>query len=78
VHAPSILFADEGGVQIDVSQEASVQMDSVPTNPSDATTVLVSFFQRNLVGLRAERMITWIRARAAAVHYTTAVAYTGA
>jgi HK97 family phage major capsid protein len=78
VHAPSILFADEGGVQIDVSQEASVQMDSVPTNPSDATTVLVSFFQRNLVGLRAERMITWIRARTAAVHYTTAVAYTGA
>lgn len=78
VHAPSILFADEGGVQIDVSQEASVQMDSVPTNPSDATTVLVSFFQRNLIGLRAERMITWIRARTAAVHYTTAVAYTGA
>jgi hypothetical protein len=78
VHAPSILFADEGGVQIDVSQEASVQMDSVPTNPSDATTVLVSFFQRNLVGLRAERMITWIRARTAAVHYTTGVAYTGA
>jgi HK97 family phage major capsid protein len=78
VHTPSILFADEGGVQIDVSQEASVQMDSAPSNPSDATTVMVSFFQRNLVGLRAERMITWIRARTAAVHYTTAVAYTGA
>jgi HK97 family phage major capsid protein len=78
VHAPSILFADEGGVQIDVSEEASVQMDSAPTNPSDATTVLVSFFQRNLVGLRAERMIHWVRARTAAVHYTTAVAYTGA
>lgn len=78
VHAPSILFADEGGVQIDVSQEASVQMDSAPDNPGTSTTVLVSFFQRNLVGLRAERMITWIRARTPAVHYTTAVAYTGA
>jgi HK97 family phage major capsid protein/HK97 family phage prohead protease len=78
VHAPSILFADEGGVQIDVSREASIQMDSAPTNPSDATTVLVSLWQRNLVGLRAERMITWIRARTAAVTYISAAAYTGA
>jgi HK97 family phage major capsid protein len=77
VHAPSILFADEGGVQIDVSREASIQMDSTPANPSDATTVLVSLFQRNLVGLRAERMITWIRARTAAVTYISAAAYNG-
>jgi HK97 family phage major capsid protein len=78
VHAPSILYADEGGVQIDVSREASIQMDSAPSNPSDATTVLVSLWQRNLVGLRAERMITWIRARTAAVTYISAAAYTGA
>jgi HK97 family phage major capsid protein len=77
VHAPSILFADEGGVSIDVSREASIQMDSVPSNPSDATTVLVSLWQRNLVGLRAERMITWIRARTAAVTYISAAAYNG-
>jgi HK97 family phage major capsid protein len=78
VHAPSILFADEGGTSIDVSREASIQMDSAPANPSDATTVLVSLWQRNLVGLRAERMITWIRARTAAVTYISAAAYTGA
>jgi HK97 family phage major capsid protein/HK97 family phage prohead protease len=77
VHAPSILFADEGGVRIDVSREASLQMDSAPSNPSDATTVLVSLWQRNLVGLRAERMITWIRARTAAVRYITAAGYSG-
>lgn len=77
VHAPSILYADEGGVSIDVSREASIQMDSAPSNPSDATTVLVSLWQRNLVGLRAERMITWIRARTAAVTYVTGVAYNG-
>lgn len=77
VHAPSILFADEGGVSIDVSREASIQMDSAPTNPTDATTVLVSLWQRNLVGLRAERMITWIRARTAAVTYISAAAYNG-
>lgn len=78
MHAPSILFADEGGVRIDVSREASVQMDSAPTDTVDASTVYLSLWQRNLVGLRAERMITWIRARTAAVRYITAAAYTGA
>lgn len=77
VHAPSILFADEGGVRIDVSREASIQMDSAPTDTVDATTVYLSLWQRNLVGLRAERMITWIRARSAAVRYITAAAYNG-
>lgn len=77
MHAPSILFADEGGVRVDVSREASVQMDSAPTDTVDATTVYLSLWQRNLVGLRAERMITWIRARTAAVRYITAAAYIG-
>jgi hypothetical protein len=27
-HAPSILYADDGGVEIDISREASVQLDS--------------------------------------------------
>ena len=77
MHAPSILFADEGGVRIDVSREASVQMDSAPTDTVDATTVYISLWQRNLLGLRAERMITWIRARTAAVTYLTAATYSG-
>ena len=77
MHAPSILYADEGGVRIDTSREASIQMDSAPTDTVDATTVYVSLWQRNLVGLRAERMITWIRARTAAVRYITAAAYAG-
>jgi HK97 family phage major capsid protein len=78
VHAPSILFADEGGVRIDVSREATIQLDSAPTDTVDATTVYHSLWQRNLIGLKAERMITWIRARTAAVRYITAAAYTGA
>jgi HK97 family phage major capsid protein/HK97 family phage prohead protease len=77
VHAPSILYADEGGVRIDVSREASVQMDSAPTDTVDATTVYLSLWQRNLIGLKAERMITWIRARTAAVRYITAASYIG-
>ncbi len=75
VHAPSILYADDGQTEVDVSTEASLQMDSAPANPTDATTVMVSLFQRNLVGLRAERWINWGKARADAVRRTHTVAY---
>jgi HK97 family phage major capsid protein/HK97 family phage prohead protease len=70
-----ILYADDGGVTIDASREASLQMDSAPTTPADATTVLVSLWQHNLVGLRAERFANWKRANANAVKYLTAAAY---
>jgi hypothetical protein len=72
VHAPSILFADEGGVNIDVSREAAVEMNTTPTSPVTASSVLVSLWQNNLVGLRAERFINWKRARTTSVVYTTA------
>jgi len=70
-----VLMADEGGVTIDVSREASLQMDSAPASPADATTVLVSLWQHNLVGLRAERFINWKRINTNAVYYLTAVNY---
>jgi HK97 family phage major capsid protein/HK97 family phage prohead protease len=77
-HTPSILYADEGGIRIDVSREASVQMDSAPTDTVDATTVYLSLWQRNLIGLKAERIITWKVARATGVTYiTTAASYIG-
>jgi HK97 family phage major capsid protein/HK97 family phage prohead protease len=70
-----ILFADEGGVTIDASREASLQMDSAPASPADATTVMVSLWQMNCVGLRAERFITWKRVGVNAVKYLTAAAW---
>jgi Phage capsid family len=70
-----ILYADDGGVTIDASREASLQMDSAPANPADATTVLVSLWQNNLVGLRAERFVNWKRANTNAVKYLTAANY---
>lgn len=72
VHAPSILYADDGGVNIDVSREASIEMNTVPTSPVTASSAYVSLWQLNLVGLRAERFINWKRARTTAVVYTTA------
>jgi len=70
-----ILYADEGGVTIDASQEASLQMDSAPASPADATTVYVSLWQTNTIGLRAERFINWAKANANAVKYLTATAW---
>jgi HK97 family phage major capsid protein/HK97 family phage prohead protease len=72
VHAQSILYADDGGVNIDVSREASVEMNTAPTSPVTASAAYVSLWQMNLIGLRAERFINWKRARTTAVVYTTA------
>jgi HK97 family phage major capsid protein len=70
-----ILYADDGGVTIDVSREASVQLNSAPDNPATATTVMVSFWQQNLVGIRAERYVNWKRAINTAVAWVQNTAY---
>ncbi|MGF6607061.1 HK97 family phage major capsid protein [Paraburkholderia sp. WSM4175] len=67
-----ILMADDGGVTIDVSREASLQMDSAPSGNGHN---LVSLWQQNLVALRAERFINWRRRRADAVAYITDANY---
>lgn len=73
VNASDIYLGDEGGVDLSMSTEASLQMDNAPDNPTTAGTVLVSLWQRNLVGFRAERAINWARRRASAVAYLTGV-----
>lgn len=73
VNAGDIYIADDGGVDVSMSTEASLQMDDAPDNPTTASTVLVSLWQRNLVGFRAERTINWARRRTASVAYLTDV-----
>jgi HK97 family phage major capsid protein/HK97 family phage prohead protease len=70
-----ILYADDGGVTIDASGEASLQMDGAPDSPVAATTILVSMFQMNAVALRAERFTNWKKINANAVKYLTAAAW---
>jgi hypothetical protein len=73
---PSLIaYADVGGVTIDASSEASLQMDSAPMSPVDATTVYVSMFQANCVAMRAERFVNWKKINANAVKYLTAAAW---
>jgi HK97 family phage major capsid protein/HK97 family phage prohead protease len=73
--APEILLADDGQVLLDASNQASLQMDSAPTNPPTATTVMVSLWQMNMVGIRAERFINWTKRRAGAVQYIDSANY---
>ena len=75
VHAPSVLIADEGGIEIDISDQASLQMDGAPAAVPDATHIFKSLWQMNLVGLRVERFISWGKARATAVDRIHTVAY---
>jgi len=71
VNAEDIYLGDEGGIEIDMSTEASLEMVDNPTGDSIAATPvaaeLVSLWQTNSVGFRAERTINWMRRRASAV-----------
>lgn len=70
VNARDIWVADEDGIAVDMSREASLQMSDAPTTQDALTgtgTSLVSMWQTNSVAFRAERFINWARARSTAV-----------
>jgi HK97 family phage major capsid protein len=73
VSTPYILVADDGGITVDLSREASLQMSDAPVD--DGTQVLVSLWQNNLIGLRAEQFIGWKRAVSGSVQLVTGAAY---
>lgn len=88
VNAGDIWLADDGGVSVDISTEASLQMldegnvtqDSVgtggpPTDPVETT--VVSMFQTNSVAIRVETMINWARRRPTGVATITGAAWGG-
>ena len=72
--ASEILVADDGQVVLDASNQASLQMN---TAPADGAAELVSLWQNNLVGIRAERFINWSKRRAQAVQYIDQAKYGG-
>jgi HK97 family phage major capsid protein len=61
-----ILLADDGGVTIDMSREASLQMETTPDSPWTASTVTVNLWQHNMIAIKAERYINWKPRRATA------------
>lgn len=78
VNAKDIAMADEGGLTIDASSEASIEMKDDPTNASKTPTTatsMVSMFQTDSVALRAIRFINWVKRRSTAVVYVKDAAY---
>src|SRR5690625_1343002 len=69
VNASDIYFGDDGGIAVDLSREASLEMSDSPTGDSTSGTgaSLVSMFQTNSVAFRAERALDWMRRRDSAV-----------
>jgi HK97 family phage major capsid protein len=66
VNANDIYFGDDGGVDVRMSTEASLEMEDGPANASAPTVnaqALVSMFQTNSVAFLAERTVGWARRR---------------
>lgn len=59
-----IFLADDGGVRVDASDQATIEMSDDPENEVGTQ---VSMFQNNAVALRAERYINWARGRTSSV-----------
>jgi HK97 family phage major capsid protein/HK97 family phage prohead protease len=72
-----IMLADDGQTVIDASNQASIQMDSAPDSPPSSSTTLISLWQMNMTGLRAERWINWQKRRTSAVAYIQNAKYSG-
>lgn len=76
VSAPDIFLSDDGGFTVDISREASLEMDDQPVMASSSTagspsgptgSALVSMFQTNSIAIRCERFINWAKRRTTAV-----------
>lgn len=68
VNADEIFLSDDGQVTVDASREASLEMLDNPTNSiAPVATSMVSLWQTNSIGLKAERYINWARRRTTAV-----------
>ena len=77
VNAEDIHLADEGDIDIAMSTETSLEMNSAPSHDSDTPTPaeLVSMFQTNSAAFRAERTINWRRRRPSAVAWVNNLAW---
>jgi len=67
---PAATFYADGGLEVEYSRQAMLEMDDAPTNPPTAATVLVSLWQQNLVGYRVLRFVSFAAAPTA-VKYST-------
>lgn len=75
VNASDIYLGDEGGLSVEMSTEASLQMLDNPTNDvvTPTATSMVSMFQTGSVAFKAERTINWALRRSSAAQVLSGV-----
>ena len=74
IKGDEIFLGDEGGIQVSVSDQATLQMDSDPTQSSIGTptaTAGVSMWQTNSLAVRVERFVNWQKRRSTALVWAT-------
>jgi HK97 family phage major capsid protein len=71
VDEAEIFLADDGNVTLDMSDQASLEMNDAPSGSSATPTAaqLVSMWQSNSIAFRAERFIWWGPRRSGAIQW---------
>jgi hypothetical protein len=67
---PARTFYSDGGLEVDYSEYAALEMADPATNPATASVVMTSLWAANLVGYRLTRFVSWGKAPNA-VAFTT-------
>ena len=71
VDANCILYSDDGGLDVDTTEHASIQMNDAPTDPAVEATVFQSLWQNNLWAVKVTRWLSYLRAQPGSVAYMT-------
>jgi hypothetical protein len=64
-------------IQLSATNEASIQMDTTPDSPPTGSTPLISLWQFNYAGLKAERFFGAQKLTTTGVCVLTSIAYVG-
>lgn len=73
----SKLAAERGGIVVDASNQALMEMQTSPVNPPTAATVMNSLWQENKIGMKCERYFAVTRLRDSAIARITNAGYGG-
>jgi hypothetical protein len=77
VDASQVAAGTSGALVLEASNEVTIQLDTAPDSPQSASSNVVSFWQNNLSGIRAERYLGAKLIRSDAIAKVTGVSYTG-
>lgn len=69
------LMIGDAGLEVDVTDQADLLMDSEPDSPPTGSNVMVNLWQHNLVAFKATRFVNWQWCKSGAVAFIDNVEY---